>query len=193
MDSFEYLTVFVSIILGLGMTYLILGIGKLLSQKRNISFYWIHHLQIVSTFLIILNTWWITYSWVGIETLNFFHYLFLMCTPLIVVLASSLLFPIQMKEGRSLKEHYFSIYQPYYILVSLIWPLDIVDTFLKGTHRFAELGTAYLLISILSFAVIFTAAFIRRPWYHGFIQLYIISSLLISKLLFAPTLESLIR
>jgi len=193
MDSFEYLTVFVSIILGLGMTYLILGIGKLLSQKKHIRFYWIHHIQIVSTFLIILNTWWLTYSWVGIETLTFLHYLFLMCTPLVVVLASSFLFPGGMMKNTSLKEHYFSIYKPYYILVSLIWPFDIVDTLLKGTYRFTELGAPYVLISSLSFSIVLSPVFIRKPLYHGFVQIYIIASLIISKFLFAPTLESLIR
>lgn len=194
MGTFEYLTVFVSIILGLGMTYLILGVGKLLSQRGYYQFYWIHHLQIFTTFLLLLNSWWVTYSWVEINNLTFLHYLFLMCSPFIVVLASSLLFPSGNKQKiRNLKEYYLSICQPYYILISLFYPLDFIDTLLKGTQRVAELGGIYIVITSLSFIIVLSAAYIRKPLYHGFVQAYIIIVLLISKYLFNPTLESFIN
>ena len=193
MDTFEYLTVFVSIILGLGMTYLILGVGRILRRKGKYKIYWIHHLQIVSTFLILLNTWWITYSWVGMKSLTFLHYMFLMCTPFLVVLASSLLFPGGNKKRiQDLKEHYYKIYRPYYVLISLTWPLDLVDTLLKGTDRIAELGWIYVFITLVTFLIILSAAFNRKPYWHGLVQLYMIVILVVTKFLYAPTLESFI-
>ena len=191
MDTFEYLTVFVSIILGLGMTYLILGVGQILRRKGKYKIYWIHHLQIISTFLILLNTWWITYSWVGMKSLTFLHYLFLMCSPFVVVLASSLLFPGgNKKKNQDLKTHYFSIRKPYYILMSLTWPLDLADTLLKGTDHLAGLGGFYIVITLLSFLVILSPAFTRKPAWHAFVQLYMIIILVVTKFLYAPTLES---
>jgi hypothetical protein len=193
MDTFEYITVFISIVLGLGLTYLIIGVGKLLGQWKYYQFYWLHYMQIFITFLVILTSWWTTYSWVGIKDLTFWHFFFLMCSPFVVVLASSLLFPSgKKKKTKILKEHYFSISRPYYILISLFFPLDIVDSLLKGTQHLFELGGFYIIITILSFVFLFSAAFYRKPLYHGFVLSFIIIELVIAKLKFNPTLESLI-
>ncbi len=190
MDTFEYLTVFVSIILGLGMTYVIMGVGKLLLLRKRFEFYWIHILQIISTFLMLLSIWWVTYSWTGMRNLSFLNYLFLMCPPVVIVLASSLLFPAGRKKNNNLKEHYFSICRPYYILMSLTRPLDLLDTLLKGPEHFTQFGWSYVLVMVVSFFILLSAAFYRKPAYHGFVQIYFITTVLFMKFLFVPTLES---
>ena len=195
MDTFEYLTVFVSIILGLGMTYLIFGVGNLLSRK-GYQFYWIHLLQIISTCLLLMNSWWLTYSWAEIKNLTFLHYLFIMCSPIALVLASSLLFPIgNKKKNKNLKKHYFSVCRPYYILVSLRFPLDIIDTIvssdlLTGSQKLAELGDFYIFLMVISFIIVLLASLIRNPFYHGFVQVYILIQLAVGKIMFNPTLEA---
>lgn len=194
MGTFEYLSVFVSIILGLGVTYLIVGIGQLVRKRKYYEFYWLHNLQIFSTFLILLNAWWITYSWVGMTELTFFHYLFLMLAPFLIVLASTFLFPGREESNNpKLKDHYFSIYRPYYILISLVWPLDVIDTLLKGSDRLTQLGWVYIILNLVAFPLIASVAFTRKAWYHGMVQILNIIGLIGSKILFAPTLESLIK
>jgi hypothetical protein len=111
----------------------------------------------------------------------------------VIVLASSLLFPSgNKKKSRNLKEHYFSTCRLYYILVSLRYPLDLVDTLLKGTQRLTELGGSYVLLILVSFIIIISAAFYRKPLYHGFVQAYIIIAMVFAKIMFNPTLESFI-
>ncbi len=194
MGTFEYLSVFVSIILGLGITYLIVGIGQLVRKRKQYEFYWLHNLQIFSTFLILLNAWWISYSWVGMTELTFFHYLFLMLAPFLIVLASTFLFPGREESNNpKLKDHYFSVYRPYYILISLVWPLDVIDTLLKGSDRLAQLGWVYICLSLIAFPLIASVAFTRKAWYHGMVQILNIIGLIGSKILFAPTLESLVK
>jgi len=193
MGTFEYLSVFVSIILGLGITYGIVGVGQLVRKRNQYEFYWLHTIQIFATFLILLNAWWITYSWVGMTDLSFFHYLFLTCAPFVIVLASTFLFPGREESDKwSLKDHYFSVSRPYYILISLVWPLDFIDTLLKGTDRVAELGWTYSVISWAAFPIIASVAFTRKPWYHGLVQIINIIGLIVTKFMYAPTLESLI-
>lgn len=193
MDTFEFLTVFVSIILGLGMAYLILGVGKILSRRDYYRFYWLHFMQIINTYLLILNSWWITYSWMGMKGLTFLHFLFIMCSPCVIVLASSLLFPSEEEQNIiNLKDHYFSNSRTFYILFSLFYPLDFVDTILKGTQHLEALGSFYVILNIVSFAIVLSAAFYRKPFYHGLVQSFIIIRLLVAKLAFNLTIDSLI-
>ena len=193
MDTFEFLTVFVYIILGLGMTYLILGVGKFLRRKEYYRFYWLHFMQIINIYFLILNSWWITYSWMGMINLTFLHFLFIMCSPCVVVLASSLLFPSGGKTNViDLKEHYFSNSKMFYILFSLWYPLDLIDTLLKGTQHLSDLGGLYIVLIASSFIIVLSAAFIRKPLYHGFVQSFIIIRLLVAKIAYNLTLDSLI-
>ena len=54
----------------------------------------------------------------------------------------------------------------------------------------ADMGSLYIFNVILSFLIVLSAAFYRKPFYHGFVQVYIIVVLLLAKLKFNPTLES---
>jgi len=192
MDQFEYLSVLVSIILGLGMTHILVGVGRLLRRRRQVESYWVHSLQTATMFLFLINQWWTTFSWAEFPNLSFFHHVFLMTTPVCLFLGSVLLFPDEDIADVSLRDHYFQVHRPYYLLFAAVFPLDVVDTGLKGLDRFAALGVAYWPMMLVGFGLAMLAASVRNPRYHAVAQPAFAVWLLITVLLWKTDLAVLL-
>ncbi len=188
MDQFEYLSVLVSIVLGLGMTHILVGVGRLMRRRRRVTFHWVHSLQIATTFLYLVNQWWVVFSWAEYPDLSFFHHVFLMSAPVALFLASVLLFPDEDGGEISLRGHYVEIQRPFYLLFSLLYLIDVVDTGLKGLDRFAALGPAYWSMMLTGFFVVGSAAFVRGPRYHAFVQPFVFVWLLVVALVWRTDL-----
>src|SRR6266478_5009930 len=51
MNAFEYLSVLISIILALGMTRVLAGVGEMLQARSRRRLYWVHAVWVVNLFL----------------------------------------------------------------------------------------------------------------------------------------------
>ena len=58
MDAFNYLTVMVSTVVGLGLTQLLAGIGNFVQIRRRVRFYWLHTCWVVLLIALHLHMWW---------------------------------------------------------------------------------------------------------------------------------------
>ena len=96
MGAFEYLSVLISIILALGMTRVLAGVGERLQARSQRRVYWVQAVWIVNLFLYLVIAWWIFYRWRDQQPWTFYLFLFVLISPTIVYLASVLLFP---REG----------------------------------------------------------------------------------------------
>ena len=96
MSAFEYLSVLISIILALGMTRVLAGVGEMLQARSHRHIYWVHAIWIVNLFLYMVIAWWIFYRWRNQQPWTFFLFLFVLISPTILYLASIVLFP---REG----------------------------------------------------------------------------------------------
>jgi len=96
MDPFSYLSVLISIILALGITRLLGGVGEMLQARSRRRIYWVHTLWIANLFLFLVMAWWIFYRWRVQQQWTFFLLVFVLISPTILYLASLLLFP---REG----------------------------------------------------------------------------------------------
>ncbi len=63
MDPFSYLSVLISIILALGMTRVLAGVGEMLQARSRRRLYWVHAVWIANLFLYLVVAWWIFYRW----------------------------------------------------------------------------------------------------------------------------------
>src|SRR5881227_4026144 len=93
MSPFEYLSVLISIILALGMTRVLAGVGEMLQARSRRRLYWVHMVWIVNLFLYLVIAWWIFYRWRNQQPWTIFLFLFVLISPTILFLASLLLFP----------------------------------------------------------------------------------------------------
>src|SRR5438876_12277213 len=92
MDAFSYLSVLISIILALGMTRVLAGVGEMLQARSRRRLYWVHAVWVVNLFLYLLVAWWIFYRWRNQQPGTFFLFIFVLISPTILYLVSILLF-----------------------------------------------------------------------------------------------------
>ena len=58
MDAFSYLSVLLSIVLGLAITQLLSGFAALVHARRRVTMYWPVPVQMAVTLLITVQVWW---------------------------------------------------------------------------------------------------------------------------------------
>src|SRR5437667_10940186 len=147
MAAFEYLSVLISIILALGMTRVLGGVGEMLQARSHRRIYWVHAIWIINLFLYLVIAWWIFYRWRNQESWRFLLFIFVLISPTLLYLASLLLSP---REGDvdaavDYKTHYYANHRAFFILFALFTPVDIADSLLKCVSHFFTLGRQYVI------------------------------------------------
>jgi hypothetical protein len=186
-DAFSYLSVLISIILALGMTRVLAGVGEMLQARTRHRIYWVHAVWIVNVFLYLVVAWWIFYRWRNQQPWTFFLFLFVLISPTILYLASLLLFPreSELEAPVDYKAHYYANHRAFFILFALFTPVDIVDSLLKGIPHFIELGPQYIVSGLLYFTGMVTAAITHNERYHQFFAIFFfVQTIVISFLIF---------
>jgi hypothetical protein len=108
MDSFSYLSVFISLILGLGVTHLLSGTASLIRSRRELHFWWPTPLWMGTTFLIQVQTWWAMFTLRTIEHWSFAAFLIVLLQPVAIYMMAALIVP-RMADGQiaDLRDDYF--------------------------------------------------------------------------------------
>src|SRR3712207_52805 len=138
-EPFSYLSVLISIILALGMTQVLTGVGEMLRARTRRRIYWVHVVWVFNLFLFLVISWWIFYRWRHVTEWNYFLFVFLLIGPTILYLAALVLFPPPGQSDDTVadyKAHFFANHRSFFILFGLWIPVDIADTLLKGTAHF---------------------------------------------------------
>jgi hypothetical protein len=170
MDAFSYLVILSSIVLGLGLTRLVGGLGYLMQIRKRKRTYWVHTLWTLNVLLAMIIVWWFAYRWHSYERWTFFLFLWLLISPIVLYLIASLLFP-DPDDGLSITDwrtHYYANHRDIFLLLSLIFPIDIIDTLLKGMAHFRDQGPAYFITMALWFTLCLIAALTKSTRYHAF-------------------------
>ena len=190
MGAFEYLSVLISIILALGMTRVLAGVGEMLQARSRRRVYWVHAIWIINVFLYLVVAWWIFYRWRNQQPWTFFLFIFVLISPTLLYLASLLLFPREGDVDSALdyKTHYYANHRAFFILFALFAPVDIVDSLLKGVPHFLNLGLSYIVINVLFLAGLVTAAITRNERYHQFYAIYFLVQTIVNSFLLFRTL-----
>ena len=169
MDPFSYLVVLTSIVLGLAVTRVIGGLGNIIQARRRRQPYWVHSLWMVNLLLTITIVWWVAYRWRMSQHWTFFLFLWLLLTPTLLYLISALIFPDN-DETRAVTEwekYYYENNRDIFILYALVFPIDLIDTLLKGVTHFRAQGPLYLGTMVMWLLLLAIAAFNKRRGYHA--------------------------
>jgi hypothetical protein len=98
MSAFEYLSTFMSIILGLAVIHLLAGVSLILDQRVTARLYWVHGFWVLNMFSLITWVWWGNWQLQGIEEFSPVHYLSMVLFSVTLYLMCGLLFPVRGKE-----------------------------------------------------------------------------------------------
>jgi hypothetical protein len=147
MDQFEYVMVLVSIIVGLGIAHILLGIGGIidrLSRKEDrLELSLAHAAWLGFCFAWLVMFWWWEYRFsTRVSDWTMGLYLFLICYAVTLFLLQAVLVPRTWDGVTSLKEYFLERRAWFYSLLAFVTILDLLDSYLKGGFEYI-LDTGY--------------------------------------------------
>jgi hypothetical protein len=170
-DPFSYIVVLTSIVLGLGVTRLVGGLGHLLQTRKRRRNYWVHVVWMLNLLLLTALVWFIAYRWRTNERWTFFLFVWLLLTPTILYLISSLFFPDQ-DTVEPIEDWRVYFYDEIFLLLAALFPIDLIDTALKGLAHFQAQGPLYAGTMTMWCVLSLVAAFTRSRRYHGWFAIF---------------------
>ena len=165
MDSFEYVMVLVSIVVGLGIAHILSSIGSAIHRIRGHG----DHIRLEPTYLCWIGTmfvWLISFWWwefkfskLDIEwTVDL--YLFIIGYATCLYLTSVVLVPSRMEGVDDSYDYFFKGRKWFFSLLTLAVLFDVVDTYLKGPNRILQ--PSYVVQIFLFLVLCVTGAFSKR-------------------------------
>lgn len=107
MSDFEYISVLLSIILGLGIAQLLSGIARLVRDGRRLWPAWWVMVNVATLLLAHFQVWWVSFDWRHLPTWNFLSYFAFMILPMLLYLLAYLIFPPDLRIDGSELAHEF--------------------------------------------------------------------------------------
>ena len=172
MTEFEYLAVLVSIILGLGMTHLLLGVGRMIHNRSTMRIDAIHAMWTVSLFIVLILNWWVFFQSQSQEVWTFDLFLVVILWAVIFFLMSVVLYPPGLGNDESYAEVFAQNHQwflAFWVASSL---LDIALTALQGDL----MDPPFYLPFVLHFVVLgLIGIFMGSRRYNFFLAIYVLA------------------
>jgi hypothetical protein len=161
MEMFNYVMVLASVIIGLGITHLLQGVGGLVQHPHREKIYWVHVLWVAAIFLRAIFWWWFEFELSKTAEWTFALYLFVLGYAVLIYLWCALLFPRDLAGYEGFKDYFYSRKAWFFGLLLAGQAVDVADTLFKGMAHFRSLGPAYP-IGIATLSVLFVIAILTR-------------------------------
>lgn len=108
MDAFSYLSVLLSIVLGLAVTQLLSGFAGLVRSRRRIAMYWPVPVQMAVTLLLAVQVWWAMFGLRDVRHWTFAGFLMVLAQTIAMFLMSAFITPdLGGDHAIDLREAYF--------------------------------------------------------------------------------------
>lgn len=165
MSRFEYLSVLISIVIGLGLSEVVTNWGRILRRRRRVGFYWLHGLWSVFTVVFMVQFWWGFWNFRTVDAWTFAGLGAVVSEALVMVLAALVLVPDEVPSaGLDLRHHYYEHSRLFFCLAAaLLVQLAVVDSVVSD-QRFLHVENA---IRGAGLVVVAVAAFSESERVHA--------------------------
>lgn len=177
-SAFEYVTVFISIILGLGVTQILTGIADLIHQHNRVKIYWPHGVWVFLVLILHVQEWWVTFQLREFGPWRLPVFLFILLYPVVLFVLARLLFPFGLAEEKvDLKAFYFASYRKIFLFGTILALLTGLDNIFIRTYQPMDMiGPVVVFFSCGSFAILKP----KQVWLHEVFAVVMFALLLIS-------------
>jgi len=179
MTTFEFLLVTVSIVIGIAIAELLAGVVRVLRGELQAGP--LHSVWVLIILLLQFEVLWAQWELRVRSDWTFPEFILFALTPLILFVASAILFPAQ-DAGRDLDAHYFARNRPFFsVMVTLLLAASLEDWILMGE----PVGGGQDLFRAVAAALFVVAASTRTRWVHWCVGLAFLAELSLFILSFA--------
>jgi hypothetical protein len=176
METFGYLAVFYSIILGLAITRVFSGFAELVNLRHAVR--WYGPFIVWGIFLLFFAAWewWVMFRWHSHKSWTFLLYGFLAVRPSLIYFATHLLLPAFETNGQvDLREQLARVRRWLFAIVGVIVLLGIADSALKGRDYFTSIWPWQWPLSTSLFGLTLVGLIVKTEWLQWLLPLLMLS------------------
>ena len=164
MDAFSYLSVLLSIIIGLAMTQVLQGYRSLLLNRKRVKLFFPPMAWSACLLLIAVQMWWSSFGLADRTEWNFLTFLIILLQTIFLYMLAGLVLPdVPPAEPIDLEAHYFRERVPFGAMLGASVVTSAGKNLLLD-GRFTSMGD--LTFHIVFFALAVAIVAIRRAWVH---------------------------
>ena len=143
MGAFDYVMMLAAIVIGLALTHLMQGIGRILENPKGARVWWVHLLWVAHMVLISIFWWWFEFQLRAVPVWTLQLYAFVLGYAFLIYLICVLLFPSDLGDHADFKEYFLSRRRAFFTMLIALLVVDFLDTLTKGIAHFRSLGIEY--------------------------------------------------
>jgi hypothetical protein len=132
MGEFDFISVLISLIIGLGITNLLSGAGRAFYRRRQNPIDEVHMVLTASTLLILVLNWWVTFSWRNETNWTYEKFLVLIVWTVSLFLLTIFLYPPDLSAAEAHRNILKQNRVGYYGAFVIICVFDILQTAIRG-------------------------------------------------------------
>ncbi|HEX3422563.1 MAG TPA: hypothetical protein VHS33_04070 [Sphingomicrobium sp.] len=174
-ETFIHVRIIVAVVLGLGLTRMLAGVGRFIQHPRRKPLYLTHLIWVAVIILGIVHFWWFELGLARIQPWPFELFVFVLFYAFLFYLLATLLVPDEIDEYASYEDYFLSRRVWFFGLLAATVPVDLIDTLVKGPAYFQSLGLEYPLrlagVLVLSAVAAWTR---NRKFQLAFAALYLL-------------------
>lgn len=171
MSSFEFLSVFISVVVGLGMAHLLTGIGRLIHQAGTARLSAAHMFWTAYVFCFMVIYWWtVVFGYVEWQNWNIIIFLFVLAYGVVIFLLAVVLYPTHLPEPWDMRAHFLRMRRWFFGMLMMLILTELMDTGLKNHFDDFSIPYIFLIGSWAAVAVIgwITTSPKTQNWIAGY-------------------------
>jgi hypothetical protein len=149
LSQFEFVAVFISIVLGLGVTHLLLGFGETIQERKSLEPYWVHTVWSINVLHYHLSIWWNYFVWGELESWSYGLFLVLIGYAVLLFLMAVVLYPRRLEPGFDFKEHLLENRVWFFSLLTAAGFVDVAETWLKQAAGIRPIPEGYAVYGVV--------------------------------------------
>jgi hypothetical protein len=182
MDAFGYVSVIISVVIGLGLSHLLTGVVELFKARRRVRFYWVHLLWVALTFVGHIFLWWTMWNLRLLRDWNFFSFLLLLTAPVLLYVTAAFLVPkVEPAASIDLREYFYENRPAFFAVNAAFAGLLSVENWLL-TGRMSPAPVTIVFAGW--FVLLCVSAFVKSARYHAAVAVLFVLLFLAFILLF---------
>lgn len=147
MSSFEFLSVLISVVVGLAIANMLNGIGRLIYRFKDLKMSVSFVAWSVFLFLYLVIYWWtVVFGWQEWEHWNLLVFLFILIYGVLLFLLSVVLFPTELPDSWEPGEHLIKMRRWFFGIFAILIGVEVMDSWLKDHLEQFSIGY-YLMIA----------------------------------------------
>ncbi len=164
MDQFSYLSVLLSIILGLAITQVLKGFRGILLTRARVRFYWPTMVWSITLLLMFVQGWWAMFTMRDMTSWTFAAFGVILLQTVLYYMLAAIVFPDFFgNEPIDLREHYFVHVRWFMGLMMGLLATSFVKSYVLDGRPPAPIDSAF---HVFFFTASLLAALTRREWFH---------------------------